>query len=116
VRRVRARRICRNCGRLVSAFSDQTGESDRCANCGGELVARSDDAEAVVRDRLKVYWQTTKPMIAFYQGRPTYRIVDGAQSPEQVRDDLVAAVASALGRPAADLGAGVPLMRPEKNA
>jgi hypothetical protein len=42
-------------------------------------------------------------MIAFYHTRPTYRHIDGAQAPERVRDALVAAVASALGKPAADL-------------
>ena len=59
--------------------------------------------ETVVRDRLKVYWRETQPMIAFYHARPTYRAVDGAQPPERVRDALVAAVASALGKPAGDL-------------
>ena len=68
-----------------------------------------------MRDRLKVYWRETQPMIAFYQSRPTYRAIDGAQPPERVRDALVGAVASALGKPAADLKAGTTL-RPEKNA
>ena len=64
--------------------------TERCANCGGALVSRSDDTETVVRDRLKVYWRETQPMIAFYHARPTYRAVDGAQAPEKVRDALVA--------------------------
>jgi adenylate kinase len=102
VRRVVARRICASCGRTVSAFGDGAA-NETCSNCGGALASRPDDREAVVRDRLKVYWQETKPMIAFYHARPTYRAVNGAQAPEQVREALIAAVASALGRPAADL-------------
>ena len=43
-----------------------------------------------MRDRLKVYWRETQPMIAYYHARPTYRAVDGAQEPERVRDALVA--------------------------
>jgi adenylate kinase len=115
VRRVISRRICSNCGRTVSAFGDDGIAAEKCSNCGGTLVSRSDDSAQVVRDRLKVYWRETQPMIAFYQSRPTYRAIDGAQPPERVRDALVAAVASALGKPASDLKAGT-TVRPEKNA
>ena len=115
VRRVRGRRICSKCGSTVSAFADDGAAADRCADCGGTLVARSDDSEVVVRDRLKVYWRETMPMIAFYSTRPTYRAVDGAQAPERVRDALIGAVASALGKPATELQTVVPA-RPESKA
>ena len=115
VRRVVSRRICSQCGRTVSAFGDDDVAAERCGHCGGSLVSRSDDSAQVVRDRLKVYWRETLPMIAFYQGRPTYRAIDGAQPPQRVRDALVASVASALGKPASDLKAGT-TVRPEKNA
>jgi adenylate kinase len=114
VRRIVSRRICSSCGRTVSAFAG-AGASDACASCRGPLGSRSDDSEAVVRDRLKVYWRETQPMIAFYHARPRYRAVNGAQAPERVRDALVAAVASALGKPATDLKP-VPAARPETSA
>jgi len=104
VRRVRSRRICSTCGRTVSAFSEEATQVARCETCGGELVSRADDGENVVRDRLKVYWGETRPMIAHYQARPTYRVVNGAQAPERVREALIAAVASALGRPTTESG------------
>lgn len=115
VRRVVSRRICSKCGRNVSAFGADGTIASRCMYCGGELVSRADDSEKIVRDRLKVYWRETQPMIAFYQSRPTYRAIDGAQPPERVRDALVAAVASALGKPSSELKAGT-TRRPEKNA
>jgi len=105
VRRVRSRRICADCGTSVSAFSGDPAAAEVCRNCGGRLVPRSDDNENVVRDRLKVYWTATSPMIAYYHERPTYRVVDGAQAPEQVREALVAAVASAMGVTPAELSA-----------
>jgi adenylate kinase len=115
VRRVVSRRICSKCGRTASAFGEDGLAAVNCGNCGGTLVSRSDDSAEVVRDRLKVYWRETQPMIAFYQPRPTYRAIDGAQPPARVRDALVAAVSSALGRPPSDLKAGT-TVRPEKNA
>jgi hypothetical protein len=35
-------------------------------------------------------------MSAFYSSRPTYRVIDGAQTPERVHDALAAAVSAAL--------------------
>jgi adenylate kinase len=115
VRRVVSRRICSKCGRNVSAFGADGKIASRCMYCQGELISRADDSEKVVRDRLKVYWRETQPMIAFHQARPTYRAIDGAQAPERVRDALVAAVASALGKPGSELKAGT-TRRSEKNA
>ena len=114
VRRVRSRRICSSCGRTVSAFSDDSAQLQFCETCGGQLVTRSDDTEDIVRDRLKVYWRETQPMITHYHARPTYRVVNGAQGPERVREALVAGVASALGRPTK--GSGGDAARPGSNA
>lgn len=96
VRRVRLRRICATCGTAATAFGDGAA-AQVCRNCGGALVQRSDDTEEVIRQRLQVYWRETRPMIDFYHERPTYRVVDGAQTPERVREQLVAAVTSAMG-------------------
>jgi len=115
VRRVVTRRVCASCGRTVSAVGGDGAAVDRCPSCNGALTLRSDDRESVVRDRLKVYWRETQPMIAFYHARPTYRAVNGAQSPDRVRDALSAAVSSALGTPAAGHGSAFGA-RPESNA
>lgn len=109
VRRVRARRICADCGAGADAFADPSAvpagcrHPDRCAAEGPPWVARSDDTEEVVRARLEVYRRETAPMVAFYQGRPTFRAIDGARPPEQVRQALVEAVADALGTTSARL-------------
>src|SRR5688500_10372856 len=110
VRRVRGRRVCEDCGANADAFehkaqtlSDLCQNTERCRSVGPKRVARSDDSEAVVRERLKIYWRDTRPMIEYYSSRPTFRAIDGKQTPEQVREALVKAVASALGMPASQL-------------
>ena len=45
-----------------------------CASCGGRLVQRADDNEAVVLERLKVYQRQTKPLVEYYRARPTFRV------------------------------------------
>jgi len=110
VRRVRGRRVCDDCGATADAFEHLPGalpplcqHPDRCRAVGPKWVARSDDSESVVRERLKIYWRDTRPMIEYYSARPTFRAIDGMQPPEQVSEALVAAVASALGKPASEL-------------
>ena len=94
VRRVRGRRICERCGTTVSAFDGEPALAQECKSCGGRLVQRSDDSEHVVRDRLKVYWRETQPMIGFYEGRSTFRRVDGTLAPVDVYTSIAEAVAS----------------------
>jgi adenylate kinase len=110
VRRVRGRRVCEDCGANADAFEqkpntlpDLCQNTERCKSVGPKWVARSDDSEAVVRERLKVYWRDTRPMIDYYSSRPTFRRIDGLQTPEQVREALVSAAASALEMPASQL-------------
>lgn len=97
IRRVRGRRICESCGTTVSAFDGEPSEAQACKVCGGRLVQRSDDSEEVVRDRLTVYWRETQPMIGYYEGRETFRRVDGARSPKDVYAAIAESVASVSG-------------------
>jgi adenylate kinase len=85
VRRLGVRRICGSCGATADAFGPATGT---CGNCGGTLVQRSDDNQDVVIERLKVYEKQTFPLVQYYQGRPTFRVVNGAQSPEKVAFEM----------------------------
>jgi adenylate kinase len=91
VRRLTARRICGRCG--TTARPADTA----CPRCGGPLVQRRDDDPEVVRERLRVYGRTTQPIVDFYRERPTFRSVDGDQSPDAVAADIAAAVASVVG-------------------
>jgi len=83
VRRLGSRRICRSCGTNADAVA-----ATSCAKCGGELIQRADDDQGVVRERLKIYQTSTKPVLEYYRERPTFRVVNGAQAPERVAHEL----------------------------
>ena len=57
---------------------------------------RPDDDEHVVRERLKVYTQQSKPLVDYYRDRPTFRAVNGAQPPDRVFQEIEAAIQGAL--------------------
>jgi adenylate kinase len=99
-RRLVSRRICRDCG-LDAAAMDDTAELakrskssgvTRCRRCGGPIVQRVDDNAEIVRERLKVYERQTAPLVEYYRDRPTFRAINGLQSPERVADDIGAAI------------------------
>jgi adenylate kinase len=92
VRRLSTRRICSRCGAVADAFD---GDAARCKRCGGELIQRSDDNAETALKRLKVYEQETRPLLEYYSARPTFRVVNGANPPEQVAAEVAAAVDSA---------------------
>ena len=108
VQRLARRRVCGRCGTVYGADEGGTESPDTCAQCGGGLVARSDDREEVVRERLRVYQQQTKPLVEYYQARPTFRSVNGNQDPDTVAaavDAAVDSVASEKGRQPSTAGA-----------
>jgi adenylate kinase len=90
VRRLASRRICESCG--LNAEGDAVA-LETCQRCGGRLKQRVDDSsEAVVRERLRVYHRNTEPLIGYYRARPTFRSIDGAQTPERVAAALATAI------------------------
>jgi adenylate kinase len=92
MRRLAARMICAECG----TNSEDVDPSAACHDCGGPLVPRADDAEAVVRNRLDVYRRQTAPLIEYYGARPAFRQIAGAQLFDDVTADIVRAVEHAL--------------------
>ena len=66
-----------------------------CAKCGGALVQRTDDNDAVVRERLKVYHAADAAARRVLPARPTFRSIDGAQPPDVVTAAMDAAIREA---------------------
>lgn len=95
VRRLGSRMVCNKCGSNADPSDTKAIGTRVCSKCGGQLTQRTDDNQAVVLERLKVYHANTAPLVAYYQGRPTFRAVDGAQDPNVVAAALVDAVESA---------------------
>jgi adenylate kinase len=97
IRRLGLRLICESCGTNAVAAANDGSPPVQCGVCSGRLVQRADDAEPVVRERLKVYQRDTKPLVEYYRPRQTFRSIDGAQSREKVAADIRAAVAETDG-------------------
>jgi adenylate kinase len=63
IKRLSGRRACRGCGGTSHVIFEAPKVAGVCDSCGGELYQRSDDAESVIANRLKVYADQTEPII-----------------------------------------------------
>lgn len=95
VRRLSGRRTCPACGAVFHLESRPPAKPGRCDACGAELIQRPDDTEAVIRERLRVFRTQTQPVTDAYRQRGILAEIDGAGSPEVVRQRLLAGVEAA---------------------
>ena len=93
VERLSGRWLCRVCGESYHTLFNPPQRAGVCDKEGGALYQRDDDKPETVRNRLKVYWQQTSPLIDYYRRRGVLVEVNGDQAIEAVEADLKAAVA-----------------------
>jgi adenylate kinase len=84
VDRLSGRRVCQGCGTTYHIKNMPPQKDGICDKCGKAVVQRSDDKIDVIRDRLKVYNDNTRPLIQFYKDKGQYLEVDGTADSEEV--------------------------------
>ena len=67
--RLSKRRVCPNCGAVYHLESNPPKIPDVCDECGSKLIRRNDDSPDIIRKRLKVYREKTKPLLERYEER-----------------------------------------------
>jgi adenylate kinase len=92
-RRVLARRLCTGCGLDYNLMAHRPEVADRCDVCGGQLVARDDDNEEALANRLADYYAKTQPVIEIFERKEFVVRIDASGS----RDDVFAAICGRLG-------------------
>jgi adenylate kinase len=94
IRRLTGRLICQNCQRPYQKVSAPSRVAGKCDACGEKLYQRDDDKGEAVYERLRVYQNETEPLIAHYNNANILYEIDGENSVEKVRSDLVNALNS----------------------
>jgi len=95
VKRLTARRVCRNCGAVYNLVFNPPSVEGVCDACGGELYQRDDDNPETVRNRLFTYYKETSPLIGYYFAKDLLAEIDGELAIEAVQADLRAVVEAA---------------------
>ena len=82
VERSAGRRFCPKCGSTFHIkYNPPKNENGElyCTECGERVAIREDDKEEVVRHRLKVYHEQTKPLEDYYAARGKLKTVIGQE-------------------------------------
>jgi adenylate kinase len=90
VGRLSGRRVCAQCNAIFHV--DDTGAPSRCDHCGGQLHHREDDRPESITVRMKVYENSTAPLIQYYQNLGLLVPVPASGSPKEIFARTVAAL------------------------
>ena len=76
LKRLTGRRVCRKCGALFHVLNKPPAKAGVCDVCGGELYQRTDDNEATIKERMKIYMESTEPIIDYYKKQNKIKKLD----------------------------------------
>ena len=93
IKRMSGRRIHLASGRTYHIDFNPPKKSGVDDETGEELIIRKDDEPETVKDRLKVYWTQTQPLIEYYSKFKNvsdfkYLTVDGTLSVEEIKNNI----------------------------
>jgi len=90
VKRLAGRRVCPSCGAVYHMIYNPPKTDEICDKCGARLIQRDDDKEEVIRKRLEVYHQQTKPLIEYYKSKIVE--IDATDNPENIYNKIVSMI------------------------
>ena len=96
VERLTGRRVCDECGANYHVEFNPPNEEGVCDECGGELIQREDDTEDTVRERIRVYHESTEPVVEYYREAGVLEEIDGEGTPEEVWTELRETIDAAI--------------------
>ena len=92
IRRLSGRWVCRSCQSPYSIQGALTEEQKKCSKCGGELYQRLDDNLETIKNRLKVYFNETAPLIEYYRNTGRLVEVDGEGEVGEITQRIIKAL------------------------
>ena len=90
--RLSGRWICRQCQTPYHVVTSPPKIKGKCDRCGGELYQRDDDKPTTIKERLKVFFTQTAPLIDYYTRTGKLVEVNGVGTVEEVRKGILNAL------------------------
>jgi adenylate kinase len=88
ISRLSGRRLCKECGTGFHVEFIPPKKEGLCDKCGGELYTRDDDQIDSIKNRLKVYADSTEPLINYYTKKGLIKDINAGQKPDDVFTDV----------------------------
>lgn len=92
VQRIVNRRVCPSCNAVYNMKEYPPKVDSRCDHDGTELVHRSDDVEEVTRQRIKVFWEKTAPLVDYYFHKGLLAKISAQKGTADVTEEIGVAI------------------------
>lgn len=94
VERLSSRRMCSECHHIINI--SKLKEENKCPDCGAEstFIRREDDKPEVIKKRLRVYEESTAPVIHYYEngGKAKVIRINGDDEVKRVTNKILSEV------------------------
>jgi adenylate kinase len=87
--RIGGRRTCSQCGAVYHIKNIPPKVEGTCDRCGGKLIQRSDEKPEVIKNRLIVYREKTKPVVEYLRKKGLLADIDAHYDIEEI-DKIIA--------------------------
>jgi adenylate kinase len=95
VERLTARVFCADCKADYNLKTKPPKVEGVCDVCGSNrLVQREDDRKEVIENRLKVYHETTEPIVDYYDQQSCLKRIPGDRGFDEITEDIINAISS----------------------
>jgi adenylate kinase len=92
LKRLSGRWICRKCQAPYHEVDSPPKVKGKCDRCGGELYQRADDNVETIKNRLKVYFAETSPLIDYYKQAGKLLEINGEGGAAAVNERIATAL------------------------
>ena len=88
IKRLVNRRYCPRCDRIYNLITNPPQKVGVCDDDGAKLQMRADDTAEVIKKRLNIYDQETRPLVSYYKSLGIYEKIDAQGNKEEVLDRI----------------------------
>lgn len=87
--RMMNRFVCNKCNTIYNIKTNPPKREGICDKCGGSLIKRDDDNEEIIKKRINIYDDETRPLLDYYNRKSILRNIDGNCKPEEIKEKIV---------------------------
>lgn len=92
LKRLGGRLSCPGCGAGYHAIAMPPLVAGVCDKCSAELITRKDDTPEAIQNRLRVYAESTEPLVAYYQQQGALKKIDASGNADEVFENVKAVI------------------------
>jgi len=89
LKRLGGRWLCRDCQTPYHLLTAPPKVPGKCDKCGGELYQRDDDKEDTIKERLRVFFAQTIPVVDYYRKQSKLIEVNGDRGIQEVAKEII---------------------------